>query len=60
MRRYDEGLSGYTYLEDEPATAITNGGSGLTVLPRPEPAESAPRLPESAEREPVPPRTSSR
>src|SRR6185436_14414733 len=30
MRRYDEGLSGYTYLEEEaPAPRITNGGNGL-------------------------------
>jgi len=30
MRRFDEGLSGYTYLEEEaPAPRITNGGNGL-------------------------------
>lgn len=33
MRRYDEGLSGYTYLEeDEPSLRITNGASGLTAV----------------------------
>jgi arginine decarboxylase len=35
MRRYDEGLSGYTYLEEEePATRIANGVSGLTATPQ--------------------------
>jgi arginine decarboxylase len=34
MRRYEEGLSGYTYLEEEePALRITNGSSGLTAIP---------------------------
>jgi len=43
MRRYDEGLSGYTYLEEEdPATRIENGTTGLTVaLPVP-PSGTAP------------------
>ncbi len=60
MRRYDEGLSGYTYLEDEPVTAITNGGNGLTTLsnvPAAEPAQVTPGAPAGAEREAVPPRT---
>jgi hypothetical protein len=34
MRRYDEGLSGYTYLEEEePSLRIENGVSGLTTAP---------------------------
>ena len=34
MRRYDEGLSGYTYLEEEDlATRIENGTTGLTAAP---------------------------
>jgi len=33
MRRYDEGLSGYTYLEEgEPALRLTNGHSGLKAV----------------------------
>ena len=33
MRRFDEGLSGYTYLEEEePAPRIANGGNGLTAV----------------------------
>jgi arginine decarboxylase len=60
MRRYDEGLSGYTYLEDEPVTAIANGSSGLTTVPNvpvAEPAPVAPAAPAGAEREVVSPRT---
>jgi arginine decarboxylase len=50
MRRYDEGLSGYTYLEEaEPTGVIHNGGNGLRAVspqlhpvqhPEPVPAES--------------------
>jgi arginine decarboxylase len=33
MRRYDEGLAGYTYLEEEePALRIENGSAGLTAV----------------------------
>ncbi len=33
MRRYDEGLSGYTYLEEaEPSGVIANGGNGLHAV----------------------------
>jgi arginine decarboxylase len=40
MRRFDEGLSGYTYLEEEePAPRIANGGNGLTAVPRVGPTE---------------------
>ncbi len=60
MRRYDEGLSGYTYLEDEPPNAITNGDGGLTMHARPQPAEAMPAHHEAAEREVVPPRSSLR
>jgi arginine decarboxylase len=36
MRRFDEGLSGYTYLEEEePAPRIANGGNGLTKVAAP-------------------------
>jgi arginine decarboxylase len=42
MRRFDEGLSGYTYLEEEePAPRITNGGNGLTETGR-QPASAPP------------------
>ena len=34
MKRYEEGLSGYTYLEEEdPANRISNGSSGLRSAP---------------------------
>jgi len=34
MKRYDEGLSGYTYLEEEePAPVLANHGNGLTTAP---------------------------
>ena len=34
MRRYEEGLAGYTYLEEEePAVRIGNGSAGLVVVP---------------------------
>jgi len=61
MRRFDEGLSGYTYLEEEePAPRITNGSRGLTAAPPPvtdgappaRPVEGAPQPP-APEREPV-------
>ena len=49
MRRYDEGLSGYTYLEEEDlATRIENGTTGLTAAPAaplPGPAPSAASAP---------------
>jgi arginine decarboxylase len=45
MRRFDEGLSGYTYLEEEPAPRIANGSHGLAEIPATPLAEtgSAPR-----------------
>ncbi len=50
MRRFDEGLSGYTYLEaEEPSPRITNGGNGLTRVAAPGPAEAgAPSAPVAA------------
>ena len=33
IRRFDEGLSGYTYLEEEPAPRIANGSHGLAEIP---------------------------
>jgi arginine decarboxylase len=43
MRRYDEGLSGYTYLEEEdPGSRIENGTAGLTVAPPVPVPETAP------------------
>jgi len=34
MRRYEEGLSGYTYLEEEePALHLANGATGLVAVP---------------------------
>ena len=50
--RYEEGLAGYTYLEEEqPAPKLTNGSSGLTaVAPSPAPVRAAPEQP----RQPVP------
>jgi arginine decarboxylase len=64
MRRYDEGLSGSTYLEEEePAPRIANGAAGLTTVSpqlhpvqHPEPQGAADRdlvLPQTGEREPV-------
>lgn len=60
MRRYDEGLSGYTYLEDEPVSGTENGGIGLTAFPKSEQVEPASGLQAGAEREVVPPRTGGR
>jgi len=38
MRRYEEGLEGYTYLEEEePGRGITNGSSGLVATNAPAP-----------------------
>jgi arginine decarboxylase len=57
MRRFDEGLSGYTYLEEEePAPRIANGGNGLTVVPKPDPVPGVPDAapaPGPEQREPV-------
>jgi arginine decarboxylase len=68
MRRFDEGLSGYTYLEEEPEPRIANGSHGLAELPATSRSEpfAAPRAavadgrpapqpaPEPAEERPVP------
>ena len=47
MRRFEDGLSGYTYLEkEEPAPRIANGTKGLTSVsqsPGAEPAVPAER-----------------
>jgi arginine decarboxylase len=60
MRRYDEGLAGYTYLEEEePALRIASNAAGLTVVPSPMPAPP-PEPGPAAESEPVPPRTAGR
>jgi len=41
MRRFDEGLSGYTYLEEEEhAPRLANGSRGLTMVSGPEAAPS--------------------
>jgi arginine decarboxylase len=50
MRRFDEGLSGYTYLEEgEPAPRIVNGGNGLGEVPTPQaPAKAGPRAADPA------------
>jgi arginine decarboxylase len=41
MKRFDEGLSGYTYLEEEePAPRIANGGNGLAEVPPAPPARA--------------------
>jgi arginine decarboxylase len=64
MKRFDEGLSGYTYLEEEePAPRLTNGSHGLTAErpATPEAAMPPPRAPApeagpakpAREREPV-------
>jgi len=49
MKRYEEGLEGYTYLEEEePGRAITNGAAGLQVpkAAAPEPAHPMAGRPE--------------
>ena len=68
MRRFDEGLAGYTYLEEDPAqlfgSQIADGGAGLTMVPHGfqarEPlataqlaADAAPAVPASAPEAPV-------
>jgi arginine decarboxylase len=44
MKRYDEGLAGYTYLEEEePNLRLTNGGNGLiAAAPSPTPSGEIP------------------
>ena len=43
MKRYDEGLAGYTYLEEEePVLRITNGANGLTAATAPTPSSEFP------------------
>ena len=43
MRRYEEGLEGYTYLEEEePGREISIGSAGLTATPRAQEPEAAP------------------
>src|SRR6185436_19098814 len=60
MKRYEEGLSGYTYLEEEdPANRITNGASGLRSVglqppAAPEPAPPRPIPQETVEGRPRP------
>jgi hypothetical protein len=55
IRRFDEGLSGYTYLEGESPSPLGNGHNGRsdsTVLPRPD-ALAHPPI-EDARGEPAP------
>jgi arginine decarboxylase len=55
MKRYEEGLSGYTYLEEEdPSNRISNGSSGLrpVALQTEPPAHAA--VPETVEGRPRP------
>ena len=42
MKRFDEGLSGYTYLEEEPQPRIVNGSLGLAEIPATPRAEPGP------------------
>ncbi len=43
MRRYDEGLAGYTYLEEEePVLRLENGSKGLVAVPSAPPTEPQP------------------
>jgi arginine decarboxylase len=63
LRRYDEGLDGYTYLEEEPPTRLENGSDGLRGVPaelhpvqHPEPRPSLRSEPEP-EAKPEPPAT---
>jgi len=58
MKRFDEGLTGYTYLEEEPAPSSANGGHTMTEIPAaPQAADGSPRpasaWPAEPEREPV-------
>jgi len=57
IRRYEEGLAGYTYLEEEDGAAVLNGDNGVLGTRRgaePGPAEprppAPPRVPEPAQR----------
>ncbi len=56
MKRYDEGLAGYTYLEEEePTLRLTNGGNGITAaVPSLHPVQHP--EPQSAEERGVPTR----
>jgi hypothetical protein len=60
MRRYEEGLAGYTYLEEEePGREIANGSAGLTATPRTQEPEAAqPAANSSEERQPAEPHPS--
>ena len=57
MKRFDEGLTGYTYLEEEPVPSAANGAHGLTEFPSaPQAVDGSPRpaaQPAEAEREPI-------
>jgi arginine decarboxylase len=57
IRRFEEGLSGYTYLEEEAATLVVNGNNGLAEIPAApwsEPAPAAAPAPEPVEKGPLP------
>jgi len=54
MRRYEEGLAGYTYLEEEePGREITNGSSGLTAGKPYQAAAHAPPPPAAPAKQPA-------
>jgi arginine decarboxylase len=51
IRRYEEGLAGYTYLEEEqPAPRLTNGGSGLQAESSAPAERPVPIVPQPARR----------
>ena len=55
MRRFEEGLSGYTYLEEvEPAPRIANGGNGLTEVAKAAAAAGSPAPPAHSPPSPAP------
>ena len=49
IRRFDEGLSGYTYLEEEPAPRNAVGGNGAAEIPPPSRVDPAPAGPAASD-----------
>ena len=49
IRRFDEGLSGYTYLEEEPAPRSAVGGNGAAEIPPPSRVDPAPAGPAASD-----------
>ena len=49
IRRFDEGLSGYTYLEEEPAPRSAVGGNGAAEIPTPSRVDPAPAGPAASD-----------